>query len=142
MRRRKLFGVAVLALVALLAVGAFVLVQPVPPSRLTMANCMRLREGMMRAEVEAILGAPGDYRTGPTLVEDEGVGLEFSGNWLGDDTTISERRECDGATVKVEYRTIGTISVVIYLEAKRQPQNPLDFLLWRTKRQWRKWFPE
>jgi len=62
MRRRKLL-VALAGLAVVVAAG--VLVQwPAPTSRLTLENLGHLREGMTRAEVEAILGAPGDYSTG------------------------------------------------------------------------------
>ena len=61
MRRRKLIALAGLAV--LVAAGAFVLWPR--PDRITRANYDRIRMGMSRAEVEAILGPPGDYTTGP-----------------------------------------------------------------------------
>jgi len=39
--------------------------------RVTAENYERLRKGMTRAEVEAILGPPGDYASGPAVGEDE-----------------------------------------------------------------------
>jgi hypothetical protein len=63
MRRRTLL-VALAGLPVVVAAGAVVL-WPRTPSRITLENCNRIREGMSRAEVEAILGPPGDYRTGP-----------------------------------------------------------------------------
>jgi hypothetical protein len=56
MRRRTL-------LVALAGLAVVVVLWP-PEDRITEANLGRIKEGMTQAEVEAILGPPGDYRTG------------------------------------------------------------------------------
>src|SRR5262245_31156651 len=64
MRGRKRLWVLVGLAAVLLAVGAF-MAGPPPPDRVTRANFDRVWEGMSRAEVEAILGPPGDYTTGP-----------------------------------------------------------------------------
>jgi hypothetical protein len=64
MRRRTLL-VVLSGLAAVVAAGVVVL-WPRPPSRVTQENFGRIREGMSRAEVEAILGPAGDYRTGPS----------------------------------------------------------------------------
>ena len=58
MRRRKL-----IAAVGLVAVGAFVMWPRM--DRITRENFDRISKGMSRAEVEAILGPPGDYSGGP-----------------------------------------------------------------------------
>src|SRR6516164_10518508 len=63
MRRRTLL--VVLAGLAGLVAAVVVVLWPRPSLRITLENCKRIREGMSRAEVEAILGPPGDYRTGP-----------------------------------------------------------------------------
>jgi hypothetical protein len=66
MRNRKLrWAAAGLALVALLAAGAFVMWPR--PDRITRENYQRIRYGMSRGEVEAILGPPGDYTSAPTV---------------------------------------------------------------------------
>lgn len=44
------------------AVGTLLL-RPAPPSRITPENCNRIELSLSRAEVEAILGPPGDYTT-------------------------------------------------------------------------------
>jgi hypothetical protein len=65
MRKWKLRWVLALAgLAALLAAGA--LAPRRQPLRATRENYDHIREGMTRAEEEAILGPPGDYTTGPT----------------------------------------------------------------------------
>jgi hypothetical protein len=58
MRRRKPLPVPA-GRAVLLAAGAFVLWPR--PERITRENFKRIREGMTQAEVEAILGPPGDY---------------------------------------------------------------------------------
>jgi hypothetical protein len=75
MRRRKLIAatarLAVLAVLAALTVlalfGAFAM-RP-PPNQITWVTFGRIREGMSRAEVEAILGPPGNYATGTTAFD-------------------------------------------------------------------------
>jgi hypothetical protein len=63
MRRRKLLVVlAGLAVVAAAAVAIALWPQPAS-SLMTRQNFDRIRQGMTQAEVEAILGSPGDYRT-------------------------------------------------------------------------------
>lgn len=61
----KYWRVFVLA-VGLVTLAAGVLLGWPRPSRLTAENFDRIREGMTLAEVEALLGPCGDYRTGPT----------------------------------------------------------------------------
>jgi hypothetical protein len=56
MRRRKLLG-ALAGLAVVVTVGAFALWPQ--PARITRGNYDRIRMRMSRAEVEAILGAPG-----------------------------------------------------------------------------------
>src|ERR1700722_8910984 len=65
MRSRKLRWMLV-GLVALIAAGAFVLWPENRLDRVTRENYERLHKGMSQADVDAILGPPGDYRTGPT----------------------------------------------------------------------------
>jgi hypothetical protein len=56
---------AVVSVALLLGVAAWqVFYLPTNP-RITEANFQRIKAGMRREEVEAILGSPGDYRTGP-----------------------------------------------------------------------------
>jgi hypothetical protein len=42
------------------------------PGRIAKRNFTQSAEGMRRAEVEAILGPPGDYTTGPTVGPTQG----------------------------------------------------------------------
>jgi hypothetical protein len=141
MRRRKLIALAGLAV--LVAVGAFVLWPR--PDRITEENYQRIQEGMSRAEVEAILGPPGDHRTGATYTYPQiGTGV-FSAKdlffvfatgpawpvWKG-----------DAVEIQIQLNDSGHATHKGRLTAHRIEQTPLDNLLWRAKRQWRKWFPD
>ena len=65
MQRKKLLG-ALAGGLALAGIAAFVLGPwSARPTRLTRENLDRIQVGMNRSEVEAILGPPGDYTTGP-----------------------------------------------------------------------------
>jgi hypothetical protein len=142
MRRRKLV-VLVVGLAALVAVAMLVLWPR--PDRITRENYERIKEGMSRAEVESLLGAPGDYRTGPvgyqTAEYKEAVGrpasISLRGTkpalWLGDRGLVEVAFGQDGRALDSEsgfYRGV------------KLAQDPLDNLLWRAERQWRRWFPE
>jgi hypothetical protein len=61
MRRRTLL-VALAGLAVMVAAGVGALWPR--PSRVTGENFDRIEKGMSRAEIEAVLGPPGDYRTG------------------------------------------------------------------------------
>jgi hypothetical protein len=64
MRRRTLL-VALVGLAVVAAVGVFVAGPSPEPSLVTRENFDRIKGGMSRVDVAAILGPPGDYRTGP-----------------------------------------------------------------------------
>ena len=150
MRERKLWwAVGGLTLALLLADGAF-MAWP-RPDRITRENFDRVTTGMSRSEVEAILGPPGDYRSGPTVPalstlqkpaylrivlwgEDDGWSFFRDG---------SEQRmwSLDTEDWHVFFSPSG-VTGVIATPTQREPQNTLENLLWRAKRQWRKWFPE
>ncbi len=152
--KRKLLATA--GLVLTLA-GAFALWPRA--DRITQKNCDRIREGMSQQEVYAILGPPGDYRIVQTvdpvplyyrsdtptpaeyaqaaydrehvfvLRNDYGpVPLERL-NWLGDDGDIF-----------VWFGPKGVWSHGM-VHSDKVAQTPLENLLWRAKRQWKRWFP-
>jgi hypothetical protein len=161
-KRWKLL-VALAGLAVVVAAGVVVLW----PSRdrITQANFDRILEGMTRAEVEAILGPPGDYRTictETTCALDQPVYLEsdlnqyaagegrggywplddspsdapgqpahtsFYGTWFGNDGYINVQFVSDAVDYKAFYHSV------------RKELTPLGNLLWRLKRQWRRWFP-
>jgi hypothetical protein len=132
--------------VALVAVGTFGLWPR--PDRVTRENFGRLKPRMIQSEVYAIFGPPGDYTTGPIV---EGGITERT----TDDTCtlvvwpiphfplpICEVWETDGAQMEVMYSASGELMFSYWISQDKTSQSPLEDLLWRTKRQWRKWFPK
>jgi hypothetical protein len=148
---------ALLALaIGLVVLAAWMFVLWQRPSRITEENFERIQPGMSRAEVEAILGPPGDYRTGRgeskmsesvmppiwhpdrdpfdralTITTWREMGRsEQHGTWIGDSLSI------DVIVAEAEHVQER------YACTRRVTQGPFDNLLWRAKRQWRRWFPE
>jgi hypothetical protein len=142
-RRKLLLGSLVAALVALAVLaGSGVFVPRPGPNRLTLQNCQRIREGMSRAEVEAILGPPGDYRTGPTDIDGKVVPLKLV--WVGEilpsDGDIAYW-SADEVYERVMFDPAGRVREGGFSPTFRPTQSPSDNLLWRLRRQWRRWFP-
>jgi hypothetical protein len=139
LRNRKLLAVLGVALAVLNAVGTFVLWPQ--EHRISQENFDRIQNGMTQDEVEAILGSPGDYRTGPIILlngwrsADDDLGFwkpPIRAAWCGD---------AGFAYGIYDFGEPRRVHSLCFLEASRQPQAPLDNLLWRAKRQWRRWFP-
>jgi hypothetical protein len=158
MRRRSLL-VLLAGLAMVVAALEFVLWPR--PDRITHENFDRIRAGMTMADVEAILGGPpGEYRTGPTVrgnaplaeVPAEVLRTEVD-EW--DLFWDSADADSDPFEVKPFGSTWGSdqgIAVVCfddegrahdrwYVDRKRVEQTTFEHLLWRAKRQWRRWFP-
>jgi hypothetical protein len=145
MRRRKLrwvvAGLAVLLLAAIMRA-------PTPqPSRILRKSFNRLADGMSRAEVEAILGPPGDYRTIPTaeFLDDEPIDMAkmctLLPQVLGDPGARTELWEGDEVFILVTFSSSsGKVSDCMSCEVKSK-SGLIDTFLWRAKRQWRRWFP-
>jgi hypothetical protein len=91
---------------------------------------------MSRAEVEAILGPPGDYTTGPFDIDDTTVRRIMEGpragahSWFTDNCVLSIRFDDSN---RVEWRG--------FLRVRKRPQASLENLRWRLSRQREKWFP-
>jgi hypothetical protein len=160
-KRLKLLTVAVV----LLAAGTTFVLWP-RPDRITAANCARIREGMSRAEVEAILGGPpGDYRT--VLTEPDGdepfytvvrappdldaLGRQHDAlqrmteeerlEWKRINQPSPDRWQGDTANIYVTFWPEGAVCPT-FSPLRKIEQSRLDNLVWRVKRQWQKWFPE
>ena len=135
MRRRNLLLVIAGLAVVVSTAGAVVLW---PQSvRITATNYERIRVGMSRAEVEAILGPPGDYTNGPILI------LPEPGVVLGEfafDASVNRKWSGDRAMIKVTFGPTGDVRGATCWTAGRIEQSPLDNLVWRFKHQWRRWF--
>jgi hypothetical protein len=153
----------VAAVVAVLATGLAFALWP-RPDWITEANCARLREGMSRAEVEAILGGPaGDYRTvltepnldEPFLVvsrvldkdelarEDEALRhltAEERLQWDRLNHPPPERWQGDSGNIYITFWPEGAVCPT-FSTVRTIEQSRLENLVWRVKRQWRRWFP-
>jgi hypothetical protein len=125
------------------------LLPPTQHSRISRENALRITEGMTKAEVEDILGPPGDYTTAPTRWSVFSPDFEFSrrtldpvkARFLGTDFSHPAIWSSDTDHVEVVYCDSAAV-IVRYVTCERLPQSILDSLLWRAKRQWRRWFPE
>jgi hypothetical protein len=151
--------VAGLTLAVLFVVGALTL-WPQSGGRITQENCDRIREGMNREEVLAILGPPGDYRTVQTVDpvplyyrSDTPTPAEYA-QAAFDREHVFVLRSDDGPVPMERLRWLGDegdifvwfrpegVSSHGMVSSDKVAQSLLDNLLWRAKRQWRGWFPE
>jgi hypothetical protein len=131
--RKPLLGLLAVALVLLGAMLPLVLPRHCPVNR---AACERIKVGMTRTEVEAILvGPPGDYRTLPS---DEGLDLVRFTSLSAPDPN-EEMWVGDTGDACVSFTPGGIVAEVSFTEA--QPANPSLFAiatwrLWRLKERW------
>jgi hypothetical protein len=135
MRRRKLLAAVGLAVLA--TAGVFVLWPQT--DRITRESFDRIREGMSRAQVQVILGPPGDSATVDTAYDHYDAAV---GDWRSAMSDAGDSWQTDAAEIAVSYSESGTVSGATYSLGCRLNPGPLDNLLWRAKRLWRKWFPE
>jgi hypothetical protein len=148
MRRRKLL-VALAGLAVVAAAGAFVLWPRT--DRITRANYDRIRMGMSRAEVYAILGPPGDYTTQPNRRRGlywnpdghKSIGVGFY--WMGDAGVVEmDFNPQDDVVWRMDFEEIGPgerIEMSPLATLRWRVERLVDDTRWRAKRQWRKWFP-
>jgi hypothetical protein len=133
--------------VGLLVCAVFALLAWPGPSPITPENFDRLTPGMSLAEVEAILGSPGDHSTAPWDAPVEvkrigsvmnlppwarGRGCQHYG-WYGDAAGID--------LIFTQHQPPDQLIEGRLSRNTRPPQGTLDNLLWRAKRQWRRWVP-
>jgi hypothetical protein len=125
------------------------------PLRITQENFARIHQGMSRAEVEAILGSPGDYRTGPTeLVLVSGISDAVStpaqmAHYFGKPNPVPELFDngctfglwqCDGTVIWICYDK-GGVSMSEFAPLARERRGAVTDFVWRLERMWRRWFP-
>jgi hypothetical protein len=133
----------------LVAVGAFVLWPGSDPgSAITRQNFGRIIKWfddgnwngmppMTVADVTAILGTPpGDYRTGRSLYPTGGGFMSDGPLFRG---AIYWR--CDTHEIYVTADASGRVKSIGNADLTKSP-DAFGNLLWRAKRQWRRWFPE
>jgi hypothetical protein len=116
-----------------------------PSDRVTRENYMRIRAGMTQADVEAILGPPGDYTTGPFSNGDgEHLLFEMGPEHPLRDPTSQARWLGDRGWIQVDYATFSRPRIVVSVAyddcEPLSPQTPFENLRWRAERQWRRWF--
>ena len=131
MRRRTLL-VALAGLAVVVAAGAVVLW---PRSRITQDDSDRIKIGMTRAEVQAILGPPGDHRTNaPPPRGRSGGSTRPSGTggdrWVGDEGTLQVLFNSDDRVRGCSW----------FQSAGERGDGFIQVLRW-VKRQWHRWFP-
>ncbi len=138
MRRRKLLLGTLAALLALAGVAAFALWPR--PQWVTRKNFRLIRVGMSRAEVYAILGPSGDYRTGPPAESiSHAADLEAEGSLRDGDSSLDW--QSDEAWIYVTFDGDSHVRWKQFFPNAKAEQNPLENLRWRVKRQCRRWFP-
>ncbi len=97
--------------------------------------------GMSRAEVEAILGPAGDYRSYDSELDREhmldGVD-EFARDTTLEDTHL--RWWEDGGFAFVVVSPSEEVVSKIYIVLRRVDHGPLGNLRWRLHRRWQEWF--
>jgi hypothetical protein len=148
MRRWKLIAALALGVLALVAVGAFVLWPQT--DRITQENCERIHSGMSQTNVEAILGPPGDNTSGPIETEwdpnwtvPNSVATKPYGAWpLWDKDDYQGGWFSDTRVLYVVFDSNAKVRWVQDHKVTRLKQSPLDNLRWRAKRLWCRWFPE
>ena len=160
MRRRRLFWISA-AVLALVSIGAIAWPRA---DRVTRENWERIRRYMPRAEVESILGPPGDYRSGPgetgvffrdrkelpcelhwTLDADHDWDSAGIRNILDRGIPASQEDTLaiwvgDAGEVEIYFFPDG-VQQISFNPRRKVDQRPLDQLRWRLGRQWRMWFP-
>jgi hypothetical protein len=146
MRRRKLL--VVLAGLAVVVVVGVVILWPRSSSPITQENFDRIRDGMSRAEVEAILGPPCDYSTGPLVwvnrpnPSPSGVGFNpITVIGSGDNRVELVEWRSDRQLITINFGPSGRVESLGMHDVARVNQTAFENLLWRAMRQWHRWFP-
>jgi hypothetical protein len=132
-RKRRILTFAATVLV-IAGVGVFALLPQ--PDRITPENFDRILDGMSLLEVDSVLGPSGDYTTGPiTIVVPEwGLGVPAKNTYY--------EWTSDSDSILIGFDTSGEVVDKEHLLVRRLDGSLFDNLLWRAKRQWRRWFPE
>ncbi len=138
MRRRKWFGALVALAVALLLTAAFLLWPRA--DRVAREKYLRIHLGMTFAELVAILGPPGDFRSAPdgSLIEREWIpqgGINGSLDERGASVVLWETDEGEIAVVVRDSKVTAAQFAVV----ARGPQTSFENFLWRARRLWRRW---
>jgi hypothetical protein len=139
MRRWKLLA----TLTAIVLLGIVVVLMSWPRSdRITRENCQRIRSGMSRAEVLAILGPPGDYSTGPLVYAYQGRSIPF--RIPTDPNVIPEsivtQWADDSGGILVHFDAGDRVLSADFFPLTREEQGRFENFLWRLRRKCQRWF--
>jgi hypothetical protein len=139
--RHRLVLFATAATTVVVIVSAVALLPQRSP--ISVENYTRIQMGMTLPEAEAILGPPGDYRTGPTKFDLDAVAPEYVVDASSpDDETLSQKRWTNDRAQVCLY--LGTTSgrVVIKDFDPLRPAVPtlLENLIGRAEQKWNEWF--
>jgi hypothetical protein len=155
MMRWKLI-VGLVGLVVVLAARVLVVWPQLDP--ITEEHFNRISEGMTFPEVETLLGPAGDYRTGPMTIKQPifrsppGMLPNLSDgyrhieiHWLTDTATIMVDVKLPDETWSVRPMLgelpLGAVTDAYWCDMQLK-HGPLDNLLWRAERIWRRGVPE
>jgi hypothetical protein len=141
MRRRRVRWVLVLTGLAVVIAAGVIVLWP-QPERVTVENFQRVKVGMARAEVEAILGPPEDHSTGPVFWGPRSRPYQVSYGY--EKMNADAVWLCDEGILTINY-DLDDPPKVLKVDAgpcQRPKQDSLDNVRWRVKRQWHRWFPE
>ncbi len=106
------------------------------------AECEPDERRPTRQELEARLGPPGDYRTGPTqrVVVNVFLPLDYQyAQW--EEPAYVLTWESDTRLLRFGFDAGNGLVAIGSACNVRVDQSPLENLVWRVKRQWRRWFP-
>jgi hypothetical protein len=107
--------------------------------RITRANFQRLREGMTAAEVVAILGSSGDYRTEPVIYDILQQSAYFQPLIDADDFTIRHCYWCnDTSEIIVSFNRSFNVERFGWVNAVGSNSSSFETFRWRVNRQWYK----
>jgi hypothetical protein len=109
------------------------------PNWITEENARRVRVGMNRSEVEAILGPPGDYRT----VKTRAAPMILPMNTYGGDAPIEEGRlhwRTNELLIKVILDKSGKVEDWFAIPQEPIEGSSLSNYSWWLKRKWWEWF--
>jgi hypothetical protein len=139
--RWRLVGLAVV-----IAAGMVVLwlqiTSPRPVSSIRLAAFQLLKPGMTLAQVTAIIGPPGDYRTMKTE-DDLPSGPEgyFFGRQEGTFGPI-EGWQSDNARIIVSFHETGRVQSGEFFPQRPSTESNWSKVFWQVNHQWHRWYPE
>ncbi len=90
---------------------------------------------IIREDVEATFGLPGDYRSGPTRRVVFLLGPSAD-TWELEEPLYVLTWHADTVTLEIGFDSSGKVVMVHPISTERIEQTPFDNLLWRIKRQW------